>query len=74
MALNSRREIQITTVSWYSTALIRDLVQNLCDKAARPELLRFLVIDNSDGKDDELPSIISKDVNIEILQFSKSES
>jgi hypothetical protein len=68
--LNSRREIQITTVSWYSTALIRDLVQNLCDKAARPELLRFLVIDNSNGKDDELPSVISEDVNIEIRSFS----
>jgi hypothetical protein len=70
MTLNSEGEIQITTVSWYSTALIRDLVQNLCDKAESPELLRFLVIDNSNGKDDKLPSVISEDVNIEIRSFS----
>ncbi len=43
--------ITVVVVSWHSRDWIRLLVQNLTSKAANPQSIRFLLIDNTGGND-----------------------
>src|SRR4030042_2503250 len=49
---NSDVLITIGTVNWHSYAYIEKLFHNLLDKAEHPDRLRFIVVDNTNGKDD----------------------
>jgi hypothetical protein len=43
--------ITIVTVNWYSVEYIEKLLENLHSKAAQPEKLKVLVMDNTNGSD-----------------------
>ncbi len=49
--------ITVVVVSWHSAALISALRDNLRARARHPESLRFLLIDNTDGKDGDLEAL-----------------
>lgn len=50
-------KITILTVNWYSSALISNLFRNLLDKACQPSALSFIIVDNTNGEDQELDKI-----------------
>ena len=49
--------ITIVIVNWYSTELIKCLLDNLINKAKYPEQLKVLIIDNTNGKDQAIKKI-----------------
>lgn len=63
-------KITITLVSWYSFKYIEKLIRNLNSKAAYPESLKYLIIDNSNGSD-QPPGILNElRTSIQIIPFS----
>jgi len=44
-------DITIITVNWYSSEYLAELFANLAQKAASPDNLKVLIIDNTNGKD-----------------------
>jgi hypothetical protein len=63
-------KITILTVSWYSSKLLQDLINNLVDKAKKPSKLQFLIIDNSNGEDRELENLTFAGITKEILKHN----
>jgi len=63
-------ETTIILVSWYSYEYIEAVIRNLCTKAANPELLRFLIIDNTNGADPAIQNLISLPHQVDIHLFS----
>jgi hypothetical protein len=60
-------EITILTVNWHSSNLIKDLLDNLCAKAANPQSINFLIVDNTNGEDRQLHDRLSHDKSVTIL-------
>jgi len=52
-------EITVITINYYSVRLVKRLIHNLRLRSAHPEALRFLVVDNTCGNDQELPLLES---------------
>jgi hypothetical protein len=59
--------ITIGTVNWHSFAYLEQLFKNLLDKAHRPDRLRFLIVDNTGGKDNDLQKLKNIFQNITII-------
>jgi hypothetical protein len=59
--------ITIGTVNWHSFAYLEQLFKNLLDKAHRPDRLRFLIVDNTGGKDNNLQKLKNIFQNITII-------
>lgn len=57
-------QITVVIVSWYSSDWLRLLFQNLRTKAACPERLQFLVVDNTGGRDEELRELINEQPSV----------
>jgi hypothetical protein len=49
--------ITVGTVNWYSYEYLQILFKNLLEKAACPDKIRFLVIDNTNGKDTNIEKL-----------------
>ena len=47
-------DITVLLVNWYSTFFLKHLVPNLCAKAAHPMRLHFLLLDNTNGLDEDI--------------------
>lgn len=60
-------KITVLTVNWYSADLIHDLLSNLIKKAQTPSNLSFLIIDNTNGKDEQLKKIPIPNAEIKII-------
>ncbi|MCE5341255.1 MAG: hypothetical protein LLF92_09040 [Planctomycetaceae bacterium] len=58
--------ITVGTVNWYSSDYLEKLFKNLLEKAASPEKIRFLIIDNTNGKDADIEKLKSLFQNITI--------
>ncbi len=58
--------ITVGTVNWYSVEYLEKLFQNLLAKAASPDKICFLIIDNTNGKDTNLEKLKSAFPNITI--------
>lgn len=65
---NSDALITIGTVNWYSCAYLEKLLNNLLDKASIPDRLRFVVVDNTNGKDETLKKLKQKFQTVTIIQ------
>lgn len=61
------RKITILTVSWYSTELLQRLLNNLSSKAAKPQDIDILVVDNTNGRDKSLGELNIPGVNLSII-------
>jgi hypothetical protein len=42
--------LTVCTVNWYSTEFIEELFLNLNQKSAKPEKIKYVVIDNTNGQ------------------------
>lgn len=60
--------ITIGTVNWYSCAYLEKLFHNLLDKAEHSDRLRFVVVDNTNGKDDSIEKLKEAFQNITIIR------
>lgn len=58
--------ITVVMVSWFSHDYISRLIDNLKEKAARPERLGFLLIDNTNGEDPDICHFAENQENIQI--------
>ena len=56
--------ISVIMVNWYSNEYIEALLDNLQDKAEKPENIRVIVIDNTNGRDDSITKVVSHDLNV----------
>jgi hypothetical protein len=65
---NSDAMITIGTVNWYSYTYLKELLHNLLDKAERPDRLCFVVVDNTNGKDDKVEKLKDDFQNITIIK------
>lgn len=61
-------EITILTVNWFSTGYLLPLFDNLTNKAACPDRLSALIIDNTNGKDDSLNQLNKSPLKKTILK------
>lgn len=52
-----KTEITVVIVSWYSAKFIARLIKNLRQKAAYPNHIHFLIVDNTNGEDLEISSL-----------------
>lgn len=57
-------KITVVTVSWRSGRMIRWLMDNLRSKAALPDHLRFLIVDNTGGNDDSLSPLVEEGAEV----------
>ena len=62
------KNITIISVSYKSGIHLRRLFKNLYDKAENKQKLKFLVIDNTNGADQELNTLLPKYLNISIVK------
>ena len=60
-------KITIVTVNWFSCEYILAMLDNLYTKAARPEDLRVLIADNTNGQDASIAKIQHDSMVIDIL-------
>ena len=49
--------ITVVMVNWFSCSLISRLLRNLAAKAAQPDQLHYIVIDNTNGQDDQMEQL-----------------
>ena len=68
------KNITIISVSYKSGIHLRRLFKNLYDKAENKQKLKFLVIDNTNGADQELNTLLPKYLNISIVKNDGSSS
>ncbi|HAL45305.1 MAG TPA: hypothetical protein DCP47_05235, partial [Phycisphaerales bacterium] len=68
MSRSNNSEITIATVNWHSYDYLVKLFENLTSKSKHPENLRFLLIDNTDGKDKKVENLKSQFQNLNIIQ------
>ena len=64
--------ITILVVSFFSARHINRLFKNLYEKAEQPSNLHFLIVDNTNGKDNDLPGLINIYDNVSLI-FSSGE-
>ena len=57
-------EITVVTVNYYSCRLIKRLLVNLRSLAARPDLMKFIVVDNTCSQDPELNLLDSENCRV----------
>ncbi|MCD4653833.1 hypothetical protein K8T06_07840, partial [bacterium] len=62
--------ITVVTVNWYSTYYIRHLFQNLKEKAAEPEAIRFLIVDNTSDDDENMNTLRNEWESLEVISPS----
>ena len=62
------KNITIISVSYRSGTHLRRLFKNLYDKAENKQKLKFLVVDNTNGADQELDTLLPKELNISIVE------
>ena len=62
------KNITIISVSYRSGTHLRRLFKNLYDKAENKQKLKFLVVDNTNGADQELDTLLPKELNISIVK------
>jgi hypothetical protein len=53
----AENSITVLTVSWHSARYLEHLLDNLAVKAARPQSLKGVIVDNTDGRDAQLTAI-----------------
>tara|TARA_A100001015_G_scaffold297103_1_gene378192 strand:+ start:343 stop:1251 length:909 start_codon:yes stop_codon:yes gene_type:complete len=68
------KNITIISVSYKSGIHLRRLFKNLYDKAENKQKLKFLVIDNTNGADQELNTLLPRYLNISIVKNDGSYS
>ena len=68
------KNITIISVSYNSGIHLRRLFKNLYDKAENKQKLKFLVIDNTNGADQELNTLLPRYLNISIAKNDGSYS
>jgi len=62
--------ITILTVSWYSSKYLEKLLDNILQKANKPSLIKFIIIDNSNGEDKDLLLLLNRFKNLQIFNYS----
>ena len=62
------KNITILTVSFRSGVLLNRLFNNIIDKANNPNMLKFLIIDNTDGDDKDLKKHFKSNYDINFLE------
>lgn len=67
-------KITVLSVSWYSSDLLRDMISNLLARAEAPSDVEFLIIDNSNGVDQDLNNLKELRASIRILQNNPKKS
>ena len=58
------KNITILTVSFRSGALLNRLFNNIIKKANYPDMLKFLVVDNTSGEDKDLKNYFKSNYDI----------
>ena len=71
---SDNKNITIISVSYKSGIHLKRLFKNLYDKAENKQKLKFLVIDNTNGADQELNTLLPKYLNISIVKNDGSSS
>ncbi|MBN2457192.1 MAG: hypothetical protein JXB29_11770 [Sedimentisphaerales bacterium] len=69
MTQEAESKITVFTVSWYSAQLMEKLFINLNEKAQFPKTIRYLIIDNTAGKDSSLDHLKQMLLPIDICTF-----
>jgi hypothetical protein len=59
--------LTVCTVNWFSTEFIKELFLNLNQKAANPEKIKYIVIDNTNGRDSQLSKITRLPLPVSII-------
>jgi len=67
------KDITILTVNWHSADLLQDLIHNLIEKANKPENLKYLIIDNNNGKDQKLKNIKLTGITGDIIRHDPGD-
>ena len=65
--------LTVCTVNWYSTEFIENLFENLNQRAANPEKIKYVVIDNTNGQDRQLSQIDSVSLPVRIINNDTKE-
>jgi len=60
--------ITVCSVNWFSCDFLEMLFDNLIQKAQTPDKLRFLIVDNTNGRDTDIEKIAAKFQNITIIK------
>ncbi|MDD5064776.1 MAG: hypothetical protein PHQ35_08485 [Phycisphaerae bacterium] len=60
--------ITIAAVNWYSCAYLEKLLNNLLDKAGIPDRLRFVIVDNTNSKDETIEKLKEKFQTVTIIK------
>jgi hypothetical protein len=68
MSSSNNHEITIATVNWFSYDYLRELFENLIGKSKNSQNLRFLLIDNTDGKDENIEKLKSQFQTLKIIK------
>ena len=61
------------TVNWYSSSLIQRLFKNLDSKSSNPRNLRYLIIDNTNGKDEDIYKLKNDYLTVMIKQLDSKD-
>ena len=67
------KSITILVVSFFSFRHINRLFKNLYEKAEQPKNINFLIVDNTNGKDKDLPGLMNIHENVSLI-FSSGEN
>lgn len=62
--------LTVLTVNWFSTEYLHPLFQNILEKSEFPEKIKFLIIDNTNGKDEGLSRIAELEIPVDIHNFT----
>ena len=68
-----KKIITVCSVNWYSYDLLFKLFNNLNSKSHFPEKIKYLVIDNTNGKDDNLAWLYTLPLPIKIIHYNPQE-
>ena len=60
-------KITVVFVSFRSSDHLNRLFSNLIEKADSPEIIKFLIVDNTNGEDENLPTSIPDNLNYSII-------
>ena len=63
-----QKNITILSVSFYSYSHLKRLFENIMNKASNPSRIKFVIVDNTNGKDTKLEELEYLDGNISILK------
>jgi hypothetical protein len=62
--------ITVCSVNWYSCKLLTTLIENLNQKSEFPQQIKYLIIDNTDGKDNDIKILKKMPFPIEIIPYT----